>query len=374
MRHPAFRLGPRCSTRQRHLWVGGPRGQRRPADHAPVSAEHDVGVTQPRWGVMAHGRRARRWGGRDCGRLDDPGAHLGRPGSRRAGASVRPWRRPGKVRAARRSLRNRELDRMAAPWAARWLLNPTEHVHQQSTNLRKLVNTRRNVARFSALSVASVATTLCFATSASAHVTVDPSTTAAGSYTVLTIAVPHGCEESSTTKVAIKIPEPILSVTPTRDPFWDVESHHREARRAGEGCARQCRDRARGDGGVHRQDAAPARPAGRLRALAAAPGRGWDDPDLPDRPDVRRRRNGLGGGALRRRQRRRPRAPGTGGHHHRSGRDGSRGTRQMPTKRTSDADSTSAAKPDRTGLLGLLFGVAGLALGATALVQVRRRK
>ena len=79
------------------------------------------------------------------------------------------------------------------------------------------MKTRRNVARFSVLSVASAATTLALAAPASAHVTVDPSTTAAGSYTVLTIAVPHGCEESSTTKVAIKIPEQILSVTPTRN-------------------------------------------------------------------------------------------------------------------------------------------------------------
>jgi uncharacterized protein YcnI len=34
--------------------------------------------------------------------------------------------------------------------------------------------------------------------------------------------VPHGCDGSATTKVAIQIPEDILSVTPTRNPLWEV--------------------------------------------------------------------------------------------------------------------------------------------------------
>lgn len=58
---------------------------------------------------------------------------------------------------------------------------------------------------------------------ASAHVTIDPSTTAAGSYAVLTLAVPHGCDGSSTTSVAIKMPEAINAVTPTVNPGWTVE-------------------------------------------------------------------------------------------------------------------------------------------------------
>lgn len=57
---------------------------------------------------------------------------------------------------------------------------------------------------------------------ASAHVTISPTTAAAGSYTVLTVSVPHGCEGSPTTKVAIRIPERIESVTPTRNALWDV--------------------------------------------------------------------------------------------------------------------------------------------------------
>ncbi|WP_141012760.1 YcnI family copper-binding membrane protein [Nocardioides sambongensis] len=58
---------------------------------------------------------------------------------------------------------------------------------------------------------------------ASAHVGVTPDDTAAGAYTVLTFSVPHGCDGSPTTKVAIQMPEEIPSVTPTRNPFYSVE-------------------------------------------------------------------------------------------------------------------------------------------------------
>lgn len=58
---------------------------------------------------------------------------------------------------------------------------------------------------------------------ASAHVTVTPSTTAAGAYTVLTFSAGHGCDGSPTTSIAIDLPEEIYAVTPTRNPFWTVE-------------------------------------------------------------------------------------------------------------------------------------------------------
>ncbi|GAB3164276.1 hypothetical protein GCM10027059_20090 [Myceligenerans halotolerans] len=61
------------------------------------------------------------------------------------------------------------------------------------------------------------------ATTASAHVGVTPSTTVAGSYSLLTLSVPHGCDGSSTEKVSIRMPEQILSVTPSVNPNWDVE-------------------------------------------------------------------------------------------------------------------------------------------------------
>ena len=57
---------------------------------------------------------------------------------------------------------------------------------------------------------------------ASAHVTVTPSDTAAGAFTVLTFSNGHGCEGSPTTGIRIQIPEGINAVTPTRNDFYDV--------------------------------------------------------------------------------------------------------------------------------------------------------
>jgi uncharacterized protein YcnI len=57
---------------------------------------------------------------------------------------------------------------------------------------------------------------------ASAHVEVDPTSAAAGSYSLLTFSVGHGCDGSPTTGITIDIPESIASVTPTVNPGWDV--------------------------------------------------------------------------------------------------------------------------------------------------------
>lgn len=61
------------------------------------------------------------------------------------------------------------------------------------------------------------------ATGAAAHVTVTPSTTAAGAYSVLTFAFGHGCGISPTTQLTIDIPEEVAGVTPTIHPNWEVE-------------------------------------------------------------------------------------------------------------------------------------------------------
>jgi len=58
--------------------------------------------------------------------------------------------------------------------------------------------------------------------SASAHVSVDASTTAAGSYTVLTFSVGHGCEGSPTTSLEITLPESIIAATATVNPNWAI--------------------------------------------------------------------------------------------------------------------------------------------------------
>ena len=58
--------------------------------------------------------------------------------------------------------------------------------------------------------------------SAGAHISADPTETAAGSSTVITFALPHGCDGSATTAVRIDIPEGIAGVTPTAKPDWTV--------------------------------------------------------------------------------------------------------------------------------------------------------
>lgn len=70
--------------------------------------------------------------------------------------------------------------------------------------------------------VGGAALTLGGSAAAQAHITASTDTAAAGSYSVVSISVPHGCETSPTTKVAIKIPEGINAVTPTRNGFYNV--------------------------------------------------------------------------------------------------------------------------------------------------------
>lgn len=70
---------------------------------------------------------------------------------------------------------------------------------------------------------ATAAAVLALAGPASAHVTITATETAAGAYTILTVSVPHGCEGSPTTEVAIQLPDGITEVTPTRNAYYDLE-------------------------------------------------------------------------------------------------------------------------------------------------------
>jgi uncharacterized protein YcnI len=81
----------------------------------------------------------------------------------------------------------------------------------------------RMLARACALPVATAAIALSLAVPAGAHVTATPSTAVAGASTVLTFSVGHGCEGSPTTRIEIQVPESVLSVTATRNPFYEVE-------------------------------------------------------------------------------------------------------------------------------------------------------
>ncbi len=85
------------------------------------------------------------------------------------------------------------------------------------------MSVRRTAARLLAAPAAAAVLALSIAGPASAHVTITPNTTEAGAFAVLTVSVPHGCDGSATTKIDIEIPEAILSVTPTRNPLWDVD-------------------------------------------------------------------------------------------------------------------------------------------------------
>jgi uncharacterized protein YcnI len=82
--------------------------------------------------------------------------------------------------------------------------------------------TRRTLSRLGALSAATALVALV-ATPAGAHVSGTPSVANAGSFTILTMSVPHGCDGSPTTKVEIQIPESVVSVTPTRNPLYDLD-------------------------------------------------------------------------------------------------------------------------------------------------------
>lgn len=82
--------------------------------------------------------------------------------------------------------------------------------------------TRRTAARLVVPLGAASLLTLGLAAPSSAHVSITPSETAAGSSTVLTLSNGHGCEGSPTTEITISMPEGINAVTPTRHPLYDV--------------------------------------------------------------------------------------------------------------------------------------------------------
>jgi periplasmic copper chaperone A len=81
---------------------------------------------------------------------------------------------------------------------------------------------KRTIALSSAALGAGVLLALAAPLSASAHVGVSASSTAAGSYSVLTFSVGHGCDGSPTQQIAITIPDGIDAVTPTVNPNWTI--------------------------------------------------------------------------------------------------------------------------------------------------------
>lgn len=84
-------------------------------------------------------------------------------------------------------------------------------------------SSRRPFMLTGAVALGTIALAFGGATAANAHVGAKPDTNEAGSYAVVAVSVPHGCDVSPTTKVALKIPEGINAVTPTRNAFYTVE-------------------------------------------------------------------------------------------------------------------------------------------------------
>lgn len=85
----------------------------------------------------------------------------------------------------------------------------------------------RTRARLAALPAATAALTLgalALAAPASAHVSASVTDSSAGAYTIATFSVPHGCDGSPTTKIEIQVPESVLAVTPTRNPYYEVRT------------------------------------------------------------------------------------------------------------------------------------------------------
>lgn len=80
---------------------------------------------------------------------------------------------------------------------------------------------RRAVAAAATTALAGGAVLLT-ATGAAAHVTVSPSSTDAGSYTVLTFAFGHGCDGLPTTELRVQMPEEIIAAAPTMHSGWHI--------------------------------------------------------------------------------------------------------------------------------------------------------
>ena len=73
------------------------------------------------------------------------------------------------------------------------------------------------------VAAAALAALVLSAVPASAHVTLAASSTAAGATTVLRMEVPHGCEGSATTEVAVRTPDNVTDVEAEDTGRWDAQ-------------------------------------------------------------------------------------------------------------------------------------------------------
>lgn len=82
---------------------------------------------------------------------------------------------------------------------------------------------KHSVALVGASGLGALALVFGGAAAASAHVGVTSDSHEAGAYAIATLSVPHGCGDSPTTRIAIKMPDGVNSVTPTRNAFYTAE-------------------------------------------------------------------------------------------------------------------------------------------------------
>ncbi len=63
---------------------------------------------------------------------------------------------------------------------------------------------------------------VAMAAPAAAHISPEETTVPAGSFTSVTLTVPHGCDDSPTRELAVQIPEGAFNVSPAVHPGWTV--------------------------------------------------------------------------------------------------------------------------------------------------------
>jgi periplasmic copper chaperone A len=74
------------------------------------------------------------------------------------------------------------------------------------------------------IALIATAAALVVAPAAAAHVTANPTEAPAGSFAMVAFRVPHGCEDSPTTRLTVRIPDGVVFVTPQAVPGWKVST------------------------------------------------------------------------------------------------------------------------------------------------------
>lgn len=73
------------------------------------------------------------------------------------------------------------------------------------------------------IAATAVAAALAAPAAAGAHVTVSPAEIPAEGYSYVDVNVPHGCDESPTTSITVRLPDSVVGATPQVVEGWDIE-------------------------------------------------------------------------------------------------------------------------------------------------------